>query len=63
MLSPREVVPLVAALLEKTVLACGKSKRQSQSTQRKPDIRLVTPLISTLCGAASVRGQNQAENR
>lgn len=63
MLIPKEALPPVAALLEKTISAYGKSKRQSQSSQRKPDIRLVTPLVATLCAAAGVRGREQAVNR
>ncbi|KAG8735841.1 hypothetical protein FRC10_010089 [Ceratobasidium sp. 414] len=50
-----DLIPVIAALLEKTIIGSGKGKRHSQQNHRSP--RLVTSLVSTLQSAVTAPGK------
>ncbi|KAG9083742.1 hypothetical protein FS749_005774 [Ceratobasidium sp. UAMH 11750] len=54
-LASNEVIPVIAALLEKTIIRSGKDKRHSQQNQRSP--KLVTSLVLTLQCAVTAPGK------
>ncbi|KAG9118501.1 hypothetical protein FRC07_006954, partial [Ceratobasidium sp. 392] len=54
-LGPSEVIPLIAALLEKMISVSRNDKRKSQATHRSR--KLVTSLVATLRSAVTVSGR------